>query len=235
MPEMLQMVLDTAIEVSDADMGNLQLYDHGTETLGIVAERGFSRPFLDHFATVRGGRGACGEAMRRGQQIIVEEVAESPLFDGPSLRVIEAAGVRSVQSTLLLSRDGRTLGVISTHWRRRHRPDPEQLRTLEIVARQAADSLEHLRQEERLLEADRRKDEFLAMLGHELRNPLTPIVTATELMKLRGGAVTDLRLRSPPIWRSTPIPPEWFRSSPTCSRTPRTTRTRAGTLACAAN
>ncbi len=34
--------------------------------------------------------------------------------------------------------------------------------------------------------ANRAKDEFLAMLGHELRNPLAPIVTALELMKLRG-------------------------------------------------
>ena len=34
--------------------------------------------------------------------------------------------------------------------------------------------------------ADRRKDEFLAMLSHELRNPLAPIATALQLMKLRG-------------------------------------------------
>jgi signal transduction histidine kinase/ActR/RegA family two-component response regulator len=34
--------------------------------------------------------------------------------------------------------------------------------------------------------ANRAKDEFLAMLGHELRNPLSPILTALELMKLRG-------------------------------------------------
>src|SRR6185436_1951856 len=33
--------------------------------------------------------------------------------------------------------------------------------------------------------ATRAKDEFLAMLGHELRNPLAPIVTALQLMKLR--------------------------------------------------
>jgi signal transduction histidine kinase/CheY-like chemotaxis protein len=33
----------------------------------------------------------------------------------------------------------------------------------------------------------RTKDEFLAMLGHELRNPLSPIVTAIELMKLGGS------------------------------------------------
>ena len=37
-----------------------------------------------------------------------------------------------------------------------------------------------------LLEADRRKDEFLALLSHELRNPLAPILTAAEIMKLRG-------------------------------------------------
>jgi signal transduction histidine kinase len=37
---------------------------------------------------------------------------------------------------------------------------------------------------EQLAEVDRRKDEFLAMLGHELRNPLAAIVTATELMRV---------------------------------------------------
>ncbi len=36
--------------------------------------------------------------------------------------------------------------------------------------------------------ASRAKDEFLAILGHELRNPLAPIVTALDLMKARGGA-----------------------------------------------
>jgi PAS domain S-box-containing protein len=34
--------------------------------------------------------------------------------------------------------------------------------------------------------ANRTKDEFLAMLGHELRNPLAPILTALELMRFRG-------------------------------------------------
>lgn len=42
-----------------------------------------------------------------------------------------------------------------------------------------------------LASANRAKDEFLAMLGHELRNPLAPIVTALQLMKMRGDRDTS--------------------------------------------
>ena len=42
------------------------------------------------------------------------------------------------------------------------------------------------RTEEALLEADRRKDEFLAMLAHELRNPLAPIRNAVQLLRQAG-------------------------------------------------
>jgi signal transduction histidine kinase/ActR/RegA family two-component response regulator len=44
------------------------------------------------------------------------------------------------------------------------------------------------RRSEELAEAHRRKDEFLAMLGHELRNPLAPIKNAARLLRLRGTA-----------------------------------------------
>ena len=48
------------------------------------------------------------------------------------------------------------------------------------------DRTDRKRAEEALQVADRRKDEFLAMLGHELRNPLAPIRNALFLMKLHG-------------------------------------------------
>ena len=44
--------------------------------------------------------------------------------------------------------------------------------------------VEHHRAEEELRAADKRKDEFLAMLAHELRNPLAPISAAAQLLKL---------------------------------------------------
>ena len=49
------------------------------------------------------------------------------------------------------------------------------------------DQTDKQRAEDALRQADRRKDEFLAMLGHELRNPLAPIRNALFLMKLRGS------------------------------------------------
>jgi PAS domain S-box-containing protein len=47
--------------------------------------------------------------------------------------------------------------------------------------------------EEALIEADRRKDEFLAMLAHELRNPLAPIRNAAQLLKRLGPPVPELQ------------------------------------------
>jgi signal transduction histidine kinase/CheY-like chemotaxis protein len=47
--------------------------------------------------------------------------------------------------------------------------------------------------EEALREADRRKDEFLAILSHELRNPLAPIGYAVQVLKKKGDASPDLQ------------------------------------------
>jgi len=55
--------------------------------------------------------------------------------------------------------------------------------------------------EARLLEAGRRKDEFLATLAHELRNPLAPVRNAIHFLKLRGPATTDVQWASEVIDR----------------------------------
>lgn len=54
---------------------------------------------------------------------------------------------------------------------------------VEAVAGTTRDVTERKETEERLLAADRRKDEFLAMLAHELRNPLAPIAAAAEVLQ----------------------------------------------------
>ena len=54
-------------------------------------------------------------------------------------------------------------------------------------ANQATVALQHKRSEAALQETDRRKDEFLATLAHELRNPLAPLRNALQLMRMAGG------------------------------------------------
>jgi signal transduction histidine kinase/ActR/RegA family two-component response regulator len=56
---------------------------------------------------------------------------------------------------------------------------------VEVAARQKLE--EALRSEqERLREANRRKDEFIGLLSHELRNPIAPILTSLDVMDVRG-------------------------------------------------
>jgi CheY-like chemotaxis protein/nitrogen-specific signal transduction histidine kinase len=76
------------------------------------------------------------------------------------------------------------VGMLSTHWNRPYVAPERDLRNLDILARQAADLLERKRNEEALREADRRKDEFLATLAHELRNPLAPIRNSLTVMRM---------------------------------------------------
>jgi signal transduction histidine kinase/ActR/RegA family two-component response regulator len=87
-------------------------------------------------------------------------------------RPIDAA-VRWIRSTgQRLADDGAPLRLIGTA------RDVTADKVSETELRNARDKAE---------EANRAKDEFLAMLGHELRNPLAPMLTALELLRLRLG------------------------------------------------
>jgi signal transduction histidine kinase/CheY-like chemotaxis protein len=68
----------------------------------------------------------------------------------------------------------------------------EEVHLLEDLAERTWNAVQRVSAQEALRQADRRKDEFLAMLAHELRNPLAPISTAAELLKL--SRVDDARV-----------------------------------------
>jgi nitrogen-specific signal transduction histidine kinase len=144
---------------------------------------------------------AC-HVMHRGR----EEILERPLF--AAVPELEATSFRPTLDQVLrtgMPYQGKEV-FSAVHWRGETEPQEEYhnyvfcpLRsaegrvegvlinaftvTEEVIARQ---EMGRLRAEAE--SANRMKDEFLAMLGHELRNPLAPMVTALQLMRLRGLA-----------------------------------------------
>jgi PAS domain S-box-containing protein len=148
-------IVDAAIAISGADFGNIQLLDAGSADLRIVAQRGFPDWWLAFWNSVSEGHGVCGTALERRERVIVEDVERSPIFVGtPALEVQLRAGVRAVQSTPLVSRSGKPLGMFSTHWRKPGRPDERSLRLLDLLARHTADIAERAQIEDALRQSE---------------------------------------------------------------------------------
>jgi PAS domain S-box-containing protein len=79
-------------------------------------------------------------------------------------------------------KDGTTV-VVASHWALHSNTRGRPVAVLEVD-----NDITELKQlQEALRQADRRKDEFLAMLAHELRNPLAPILNALHIMRLARG------------------------------------------------
>src|SRR5262249_33918255 len=82
----------------------------------------------------------------------------------PHRHIAASAGFRAVQSTPLFSRSGEFLGMLSTHFRRPHRPPLRDLRFTDLYARHAAEIIER----ERLETARRQVEQVLNMTQVEL-------------------------------------------------------------------
>ena len=78
---------------------------------------------------------------------------------------------------------------------RQHGPDRRRLEDRPRHHRPQAAPKSGLPADERPAEADRRKDEFLAMLAHELRNPLAPIRNALHILRAAGRRRPGRRAR----------------------------------------
>jgi two-component sensor histidine kinase len=160
----------TAIAISGADKGNLQLFDGTLGSLRIIAQQGFQDWFLKFFENVDDHvASSCGTAMATNDQVIVDDVLTSKIFvDEPTQKVLLDAEVRAIISTPLKSSKGGLLGVISTHFNRPGHPSERQLRLTNILARQAADYLERKQSEQIqqtiVLELQHRSNNLLAVI-----------------------------------------------------------------------
>jgi PAS domain S-box-containing protein len=148
------------------------------------------------------GVAVCGAVAQCGTRIIVGDVQT---IDDPRTTLVRKHGVRAYACHPLLGPGGCVLGTLSFGTKDRDSFNDSELSLMKAVTDQVAVAMVRLRDEaslrrseEALREVDRRKNDFLAVLSHELRNPLAPIsnslyilerATATEEQTKRARAV----------------------------------------------
>jgi PAS domain S-box-containing protein len=151
-------VLDAAMELMAADAASVQLLDAAGQELTLLGCRNFHPESASFWARVTAEAGStCGVALRDHVRVLVPDVDACAFMAGtPDLEEYRRSGIRAVQSTPLLSRAGRPLGMLSTHWHMSHTPTEDDFRLFDVLARQAADLIERTRAEEALRDSEER-------------------------------------------------------------------------------
>lgn len=154
-------IVDAARSVMNSDFASMQILyperGRGGE-LKMIAHRGFDAKAAKFWEWVRTDSATtCGAALRTGQRVVCNDVRTCDYMQGTKeLEAFLEGGVSAAQTTPLLSRSGRLLGMLSTHWSEPHEPPAVDLRRLDVLARQAADLIERSQAEQVLRERQER-------------------------------------------------------------------------------
>jgi len=143
-------VLDAAVAIMRSDFASMQLFHPERGELRLLAYRGFNPAAAAFWEWVQpASSSTCGVALATRHRSVVADVELSDFMRGSEdLETYRHTGIRAVQSTPLISRAGRMLGMISTHWSQVHQPNEHDLRLLDVLARQAADLIERTEAEQ---------------------------------------------------------------------------------------
>ncbi len=133
------------------------------------------------------------ESSGRGEPFVVDDVQADPRLDKATRARWARAEIGALCAVGLYT-GGQVAAAFSIHCKVPRRWSPADIRLVRDVAERIWPAIERARAEAALKDADRRKDEFLATLAHELRNPLAPISNAVHLMRRPDGRRATDRL-----------------------------------------
>ena len=165
-------IVDAAITITRSQFGTMQLLcpqgdlSGNGGKLGLLCSRGLPEEAVTFWEWVSPeAHSSCTKALKSGRREIIPDYEEwDAIADTEDLFAFRRTGIRSAQTTPLLSRDGHLLGMISTQWCEPHTPSERDLRLLDILARQAADLLERTIAEEARCAREQELDRTCAAL-----------------------------------------------------------------------
>ena len=175
-------VLEAAISLMSADMGTMQKYNPERGDLLLLAAKGEFHPEAAAYweRVNRASATTCGMALSLGRRVIVPDIETCDFMAGTAdLDALRRSSIRAAQSTPLVSRSGQLLGMISTLCREPHQPTERTLRSLDVLARQAADLIERVQVETALRESEQRL-RWLASIVESSNDPIVSVSTSIE-------------------------------------------------------
>lgn len=185
-------IVDAAAAVMRSEFASLQMFHPGADggELRLLAHRGFDERSARIWAKLHVGEDAsCVIAAREGRRIIATDVRHCNLGLGkPEVAEYERAGVRAMQSTPLFTRNGKLVGMLSTHWRGAHQPSARRLGLLDVLCRQAADLIENRRAEQALTEANVSLERRVSERTAELENSERELRRAAAMLSMAEHA-----------------------------------------------
>lgn len=122
-----------------------------------------------------------GWCMLHREQVVIQDIYADMRIPHEAYR---PTFVKSLAMTPIRSQD--PLGAIGAYWSTQHQATPEELNVLQGLGDAAAIAVANIELLNSLQQANRRKDEFLFMLAHELRSPLAPIFNALQVLRVGG-------------------------------------------------
>jgi PAS domain S-box-containing protein len=158
------------------------LADESQQELTLESWAGIRADDAADLRRLKFGTGLCGKVAAERRPIAAANVQSS---DDPAFRLVKRFGFRAYAGNPLIV-DGRLLGTLSFGTRAKDAFTPDELEFLETICRYMTAAYERVSLIGRMRESDHRKDQFLATLAHELRNPLAPIRNALEIMRVNG-------------------------------------------------
>ncbi|HWE36754.1 MAG TPA: ATP-binding protein [Isosphaeraceae bacterium] len=185
-------VLTAVAGLLGAPRGEARRLDPGRGELDLLAAIDLPEPYRDRFHRLPVGHGPAGLAIERRALVVVEDVAAGAEAEPDDAERSRLGGYRAAVAVPLPGADGAPIGTVTVFFDEPHRPDPRPARFVEVYASMAAPFLDRALRPPR----DDARDEFLAILAHELRSPLGAIRNAAELLDpegLDGATVAELR------------------------------------------
>ncbi len=157
--------------------------DENKTGLRLLSCAGIPEEIVANVKRIRFGQAVCGCVAQRCQPIIATRVQDS---DEEMVQLIKSLGIRAYACFPLLE-SGQLLGTLSFASTRRDSFDSDELDFFQTICQYVTAAYVKMRLISELRQAHQRKDEFLATLAHELRNPMAPIRNGVQLLKMVGG------------------------------------------------